>query len=319
MEQWQAYPDSAGASGSRRYTSNGGGGSNQMSPRDYSNGQAQQTQQAQPPAGFKFDPYQGGLNPQPTASTSPMTSPQLRDGNGDVRMQDAHDPYAGIKYPMRPHNHQHQLSGSLPSNMHQSQEPSAAAQRYSPMEVLSPPNSYAPSKAAPGAGQFTQSPAQRQSPVRSTSDYAPQSPYYGSRQTAPQLPPINPYAPGQDYPSSAIAAMDGGFMDPKSPRRIPQPAPQFEKGPVPELKKIRGPGDLRPKVNSQPAFRRANPEGGFISVGFRPPGLDDNLCHSLANQPCDSPSKRSPRIFLPPTGYAIPASSTSLRGTLVAS
>ncbi|KAM7187749.1 Protein kinase-like domain containing protein [Rhypophila sp. PSN 637] len=275
---WQAYPDSATGSGSRRY--NNGTSSNQMPPRDYGNGQPQvqhqqqqthiqhQQQQAQPPAGFKFEQYQGGLNPQQqTASTSPMTSPQLRDGNGDVRMQDANDPYAGIKYPLRPH-HQHQLSGGLSSNLHQSQEPSSAAQRYSPMEVLSPANSYAPSKPALGSNQFSQSPAQRQSPTRSA-DYGPQSPYYSSRQGSSHLPPLNQYTPGQPgqegYQSSAVAAMDNAYMDPKSPRRIVQPAPQFEKGPVPELKKIRGPSDLRPKVNAQPAFRRANPEGGFIS------------------------------------------------------
>jgi hypothetical protein len=49
------------------------------------------------------------------------------------------------------------------------------------------------------------------------------------------------------------------------------------KGPVPEFKKIRAPTDLRPKVTSQPLFRRANPEGGFISVSNAIPcfPLDD--------------------------------------------
>lgn len=317
MEQWQAYPDSATASGSRRYN---GTSSNQMSPRDYGNGQLQQQQQqaqiqqAQPPAGFKFEQYQGGLNPQQTSSTSPMTSPGLRDGNGDVRMQDAHDPYAGIKYPLRPH-HQQQLSGALPSNIHQSQEPSSAAQRYSPMEVLSPANSYAPPpKSALASSQFSQSPAQRQSPTRQ-SDYGPQSPYYSSRQGSSQLPPLNQYVPGpESYQSSTVAAMDAAYMDPKSPRRIPQPAPQFDKGPVPELKKIRAPSDLRPKVNTQPAFRRANPEGGFISVSLYPPVPLPSQCSYLADHSCGSPSKPLPCIFPPPTEYAIPISSTSRRG-----
>ncbi len=39
-------------------------------------------------------------------------------------------------------------------------------------------------------------------------------------------------------------------------------------GPAPEFKKLRSMGDLRPTVNTQPPFRRANPEGGFISVSF---------------------------------------------------
>jgi len=37
------------------------------------------------------------------------------------------------------------------------------------------------------------------------------------------------------------------------------------RGPVPEFRKIRGANDLRPKNSQQPPFRRANPEGGFIS------------------------------------------------------
>jgi dual specificity protein kinase YAK1 len=56
--------------------------------------------------------------------------------------------------------------------------------------------------------------------------------------------------------------------DPKSPRRpVPQSAPGVQgRGPVPEFTKVRSMSDLHPKVNAQPAFRRANPEGGFISV-----------------------------------------------------
>lgn len=239
-----------------------------MSPQHFNNGQVQVPSQSQPPAGFKYDQYQGGLNPQQSSSTnSPNTTPQLRDGNGDVSMPDAHDSYGGLnssmKYPLRPH-HQHHISGSRPTNLHSPQEPSAAAQRYSPMEALSPTSPYAKSG---GAGHYTQSPAQRQSPTRS-SDYTQQNnAYYTSqRQAPPQLPHINPYASGQDsYPSSVVSGMDGSYMDPKSPRRGPQAAPPMDKGPVPEFKKIRAMTDLTPTVQSQPPFRRANPEGGFIS------------------------------------------------------
>lgn len=277
MEPWQGYSDPAGGGGggSRRY--NGSSQQQQPSPRDYNSPQqhqqqppqgssSQQQQQQQPPAGFKYDQYQGGLNNQSPMVTSPMTSPQLRDGNGDVAMHDAQDPHSGIKYPMRPH-HQHHLSGSRAAGMYAGQEPSAAAQRYSPMEVLSPTSPYSQKP----ANQFTpqQQPSQRQSPTRP--EYSPQTAYYHSRQAPTQLPPMmNAYASGQDTysPSSGMGSMDGPY-DPKSPRRgAPQSnAPLVvDKGPVPELKKIRGPGDLRPKANPQPAFRRANPEGGFISV-----------------------------------------------------
>ncbi|KAI0005717.1 kinase-like protein [Xylariaceae sp. FL0662B] len=261
MDQWQGYPDAAG--GSRRFN-----GNNQMTQgREY----AHQGGQIQPHVGFKYDPYQGAINShphphshshssQPTA-TSPITTPQLRDGNGDVAMQDIHDSYGGIKYPMRPH-HQSHLSGGRTANLHSPSEPSVAAQRYSPVEALSPTSPYAPKPA--NQGQFSPH-SSRQSPTRT--EYSPQSPYYGRQGS--QLPPIAPYANNQEaYQSSGVPPLDGTFAnDPKSPRRALQ-APMnmpVERRPVPQLKKIAAPSDLRPKVNAQPPLRRANPEGGFIS------------------------------------------------------
>jgi dual specificity protein kinase YAK1 len=35
---------------------------------------------------------------------------------------------------------------------------------------------------------------------------------------------------------------------------------------VPKFQAVKNTADLQPKINSQPPFRRANPEGGFISV-----------------------------------------------------
>lgn len=256
MDQWQGYSDTAG--NPRRF--NGG---SQMTPgREY----GQQTTQVQPPIAFKYDQYQGALNSHAAqqAATSPINTPQLRDGNGDVPMQDAHDPYGSMKYPMRPH-HQSHLSGSRPGNLHSPSEPSSAAQRYSPMEVLSPTSPYAP-KSTTNQAQFSAPHTQRQSPTRG--EYQPQSSYY-SRQNS-QLPPITPYPNSQEnYPSSAVSNLDGAFAnDPKSPRRALQPVANapIEKRPVPQFKKISNVSELRPKVNSQPPFRRANPEGGFISV-----------------------------------------------------
>ncbi|KAM5345527.1 hypothetical protein ACJ41O_011388 [Fusarium nematophilum] len=262
--QWQSYPAATSPGSSRRHNGNS------QVPRDY-------TTQPPPPAGYKYDQFHGGAPVHPGAAAppasapvgnpaaSPIAPPQMRDGNGDVAMHDAHDAHAGIKYPMRPH-HQSHLSGGRPVNLHSPQEPSSATQRYSPMETLSPTSPYAPKSAS--NSQFASPTSQRQSPTRQP-DYS-QSPYFpGGRQhqQGQQLPPINPYASagGQEgYPSSAVANLDGAFnLDPKSPRR---PVPQaVARGPVPEFKKLRAPSDLRPKVNAQPAFRRANPEGGFIS------------------------------------------------------
>ncbi len=257
MEQWQGFQDPA--SGSRRYNGN------QMTPsREY--GQ-QQGSQVQPPVSFKYDQYQGSINSHSHSSqhgtTSPIATPQIRDGNGDVPMQDAHDPYnGGTKYPLRPH-HQSHISSGRSTNLHSPPEPSAAAQRYSPMEVMSPTSPYG-SKNQP-QGQFSAPHSQRQSPTRG--DYTTQSPYY-SRQNS-QLPPITPYTnSGDSYPSSAVTPLDGAYSnDSKSPRRPFQPAnSNTEKRPVPQFKKTANVADLRPKVNPQPPFRRANPEGGFISV-----------------------------------------------------
>jgi dual specificity protein kinase YAK1 len=266
MDQWQQFSDSGGSS--RRYNGNPPPGQQQPPMSREYNGSSQayngnaQTQQAQPPSGFTYEQYQGALSAHPQSLTaSPTATPQMRDGNGDVAMQDAGDPYSGMKYPMRPHHQQH-LSGSRPTAHHSSHEPSAAAQRYSPMETLSPSSPYAPQQ-----GQY---PAQgNRSPTRTGTFSSPTS-YYASRQQGQQLPPITPYASNNDsYPSSATAQLNAVFgNDPKSPRRpVPQSAQGPPgRGPVPEFTKIRAMTDLQPKVNAQPAFRRANPEGGFISV-----------------------------------------------------
>lgn len=261
MDQWGNYSDSAAAGGSRRYNGNPSSGQPPL-PREY-NGNPQ----AQPPAGFTYDQYQGGMSVHSQSlAASPTATPQVRDGNGDVAMSDAADSYSGMKYPMRPHHQQH-LSGSRVAAHHSPQEPSAAAQRYSPMETLSPSSPYGASQQ--GQNQYgSQTAAQRQSPTRPGAYSSPNS-YYSSRQQSQQLPPITPYSSNNDsYPSSATAQLNAVFgNDTKSPRRPGPPLSQGPpgRGPVPEFTKIRTLADLHPKVNAQPAFRRANPEGGFIS------------------------------------------------------
>jgi dual specificity protein kinase YAK1 len=247
MDQWQGYSDATGGP-QRRYNGNG--------QQEY-NVSRQNSQLQHSPGALRYDQYGNVTH---SSATSPLSTPQLRDNNGDIPMADAHDAYGSMKYPMRPH-HQSHHSGGRPPAMNLPSEPSAAAQRYSPMEVL-PPTSPYNSKSA--TGQFS---PHRQSPTRANSnhDYS-SSPYYGNSRQGSQLPTINPYGNnGQDsQPNSAVSPFDGATNDPKSPQRRTYPA---EKKPVPEFKKIRAPNDLRPKVNAQPAFRRADPEGGFISVG----------------------------------------------------
>jgi len=276
MDQWQTYQDPAG--GPRRYNS-----SNQGTPgREYSQ---------QPPAGYKYDQYQSGSNP--LSSPNSAASSHVRDGNGDVPMHDAHDPYGTTKYPIRPH-HQSHPSGSRSSTLHSPQEPSAAAQRYSPMEVLSPNSPYG-SKGVANQGQHSAPLSQRQSPTRA--EYPAQSPYYGARQ-APQLPPLSPYSGNQDSISSFMnsGGLDGSFMMELNPTRHSlQPPP--EKRPVPQFKKLSALTELKPRVNSQPPFRRANPEGGFISP------LQALTCHlpstyRICNPNFKYESSRNPRRVL---------------------
>ncbi|KAF4123256.1 hypothetical protein GMORB2_6806 [Geosmithia morbida] len=248
--QWQSYADPSGAA--RRH--NGAVPQQQAPP------------QQPPPPTYKYDHYGGApvASAGTSSAASPLAAPHIRDGNGDIAMHDAHDAHAGIKYPMRPLHQSHPSSSGRGSGLHSPADASSAAQRYSPMDTLPPSSPYAPKPPA-----FSNPPSQRQSPAKQA-EYST-SPYYPARQPPPsqQLPPLSTYASApshEAYPSSAVSASSDMPLfppDPKSPRRqAPMPAPR---GPVPEFQKVRGPNDLRPKLNQQPPFRRANPEGGFIS------------------------------------------------------
>lgn len=257
MDQWQ-YSNAPGAP--RRFNSDG------PPPQQASryNGAAQPPTQA----AYGYDQFQQGSNSHSSSmNPSPALQPTIRDGNGDIAMQDANtESYPAKTYPMRPHHSQHLSPGRGPT--HTQGEQSSAAQRYSPMETLSPTSPYTSSPT------INQNPyaAARQSPTRPGTYSSPGS-YYSSRQQNQQLPPITPYPSNNEgYPPSATVQLNAVFgnNDPKSPRirGPPQQAPTSGKGSVPQFQKVRSVSDLQPKINAQPAFRRANPEGGFISVGL---------------------------------------------------
>ena len=79
-------------------------------------------------------------------------------------------------------------------------------------------------------------------------------------------------SPESFYPQSATAQLNAVYnRDQRSPRTSTNPnppqLPPIGRGPVPQFEKnIANTADLKPKINTQPPFRRANPEGGFISV-----------------------------------------------------
>ncbi|KAI9852230.1 MAG: dual specificity protein kinase yak1, partial [Pleopsidium flavum] len=289
-QQWPSYSDMS-PSRQTRY-SQGAHATPQQQAREF-NGAAQQHQ---PPAGFSYEAYQAPLNTSHPHSmaTSPSGTPHARkyNGDGDIPMEDA-DPYNRMKYTSRP-NQQHRISGQ-----YLSQEESSAARRYSPMHTLSPSSPYAASPQQAAYGSYTQQTyPSRQSPTRpnpytsqsqsqsyhtspstSPTEYIPRtnadldaSFAAALRQQPPHLPPIQPNDgnPDQYYPQSATAQLNAVFgREARSPRHL-QPQQQqalqgSSRGPVPRFRKLKNVQVLESRINDQPAFRRANPEGGFIS------------------------------------------------------
>ncbi|KAI4096720.1 MAG: hypothetical protein LQ348_006558 [Seirophora lacunosa] len=193
-------------------------------------------------------------------AVSPSGTPRTSSYSGDVdtAMEDA-DPYNPMKYPARP-SHSNRPSAQY--------IPQASAQRYSPMQT-STPSAHHP---APHAQYPSQNSSARQSPTRN--QYSTPSHTFYSTPTSSrplQLPPIQAGDPISDqfYPGSATAQLNAVFgreaKSPRHPRSAQQTPFDMPRGPVPRFRRLERNGDLEPKVNTQPAFRRANPEGGFIS------------------------------------------------------
>lgn len=93
----------------------------------------------------------------------------------------------------------------------------------------------------------------------------------GSR--PPRLPPLQAtdLSLDQYYPPSAGSQLASAFgQDARSPRptSMSGAGQQPGRGPVPKFQKIKSVQELQPRINVQPPYRRANPEGGFISVSF---------------------------------------------------
>ncbi|KAK5125783.1 hypothetical protein LTR85_012059 [Meristemomyces frigidus] len=198
------------------------------------------------------------------------------DADGDLPMVDE-DPYNKQKYAARPTSNvqQNRLSAQYLQQDDGSGAQSRAAARYSPM------NTSPTSPQMSGANQYaTYTPQQsaRASPSRQSQYASPtqqQQRYYASppsstRAHSSQLPPLQSnMSPGSSYfPQSATQQLNAvfGHEAPRSPlgAQHQQLAPG-EKGPVPQFSKVQPGSDLQPRVNQQPPFRRANPEGGFIS------------------------------------------------------
>lgn len=213
-----------------------------------------------------------GTSPVPSPLTSSVASltiasaPQKMDYEGDMdgdlvmHDQDADNPYNSNKY-AKPRTNS-RLSQYVPNEQ---QDVASRTARYSPMNT-SPTSTYvsSPTQQQQPASQYTSyTPQQsaRQSPSR-------QNPYTSPRYYASPLPPIQSNFSPTQYPQSATQALNTIFShEPQSPslQQQQQQTTAPTRTGVPQFTKCNGTESLVPRVNTQPPFRRANPEGGFIS------------------------------------------------------
>lgn len=216
--------------------------------------------------------------------------PHNGDLDGDITMEDQ-DPFNQAKY--RPAATTNSASSSRPQSQYlpahlQDDAASRTANRYSPMttapttpynnsNVSSPPQqlnhyiSYTPQQAS----SARHSPS-RQNPYTSPTQAPPQqqryyaSPPSASRAHTSQLPPLqanNMSSPASYYPQSATQQLNAVFGHDMDSSKNSQPA-HASAAPgdaVPQFTPVRDISTLQPRINAQPPFRRANPEGGFIS------------------------------------------------------
>jgi len=59
-----------------------------------------------------------------------------------------------------------------------------------------------------------------------------------------------------------------------SPTSVPMHSVPVTRVQVPRFAKCEKVSELKPQLNAQPLFRRADPEGGFISVSIRTKGME---------------------------------------------
>ena len=221
------------------------------------------------------------------AATLALSSPQAGEARTrttmeynnveDAVMEDA-DPFNRQKYAQpQQQTRSRPTSQYLPADQ-PLEATSRAAARYSPMHT-SPTTSYVPatSQQIPPTQYYTPQQPSRQSPTRHNPYASPtqQGRYYASppssaRPQSNQLPPIQSnVSPTSYYPQSATRQLNAMFSDdpqsPMGPQAPPQARVAEPRTGVPQFSKVRSLSDLEPRVTAQPPFRRANPEGGFIS------------------------------------------------------
>ncbi|KAL7276917.1 dual specificity protein kinase yak1 [Rhizina undulata] len=290
MDPRPVYSSDASASRQPRYANNvlQQNNTSPQLPRDFTSQPPQPaSQQQQPQQQQGYQPYHAQ-----SGTAQPLTSPTARMENNsdymDVQMPDADSYRAKYQSTRQPY------LGT---------EESSASQRYSPMNTaISPQASYSSSFNPPSTYNQMPSYQHRQSPSRpnytsTTQSYYSQNTSSGSpRTSAPtsaqtyqhplqqqqpvlqqsgRVPTLEPPPSlvsmssnpnlgadangGRYYPSSAAVPQSATFEQPPPMRQSPP------RDPPPRFTRVTSVNDLEPRANAQPQFRRANPEGGFIS------------------------------------------------------
>ncbi|EER40010.1 protein kinase [Histoplasma capsulatum H143] len=208
---------------------------------------------------------------------------QFNNGLGDHPPQTQKYPATSAGSGGQPQQHQHQQQNQAP--MGYTYEP-----YQTPGTVPKAPSGNSMSKTVsmtssptPLAGEFTDQdvtmedadPYNRAKYAAKPSHQRGSSQFLSSEEStaARRYSPMNPaeMGPDQFYPHSAAPQTNPAFGQSVKPRgqaplhNILLPQQQHQRGPVPKFVKVKSTQELKPRINAQPAFRRANPEGGFIS------------------------------------------------------
>lgn len=231
----------------------------------------QQQQQHQPQSlqdGFLYEPYQRSIansNTSAMSSTSSASAPPQEfarngaPGEADVHMEDA-DPYNRSKYPSRPTHHQRLSQQFL--------QESSAAQRYSPMNPsVTPSHVSSPKTQLQSSFNYNiQTPTSRQSPNRNYAADRYGEPPTPTRFNSTYLPSLqrSEMSPDSYFPGSSANA-NLSPSDARSPISSQGQAAPPSLGPVPRFRKVQSMQDISHRVHTQPLYRRADPEGGFLS------------------------------------------------------
>jgi dual specificity protein kinase YAK1 len=88
-----------------------------------------------------------------------------------------------------------------------------------------------------------------------------EQPSYGPTPSMFGQDPYYPYSPTDQF-----AGAKNGNAQTITRQQSMAYARRVDASSIPKIRKIKSIQDLQPQINSQPPYRRANPEGGFISV-----------------------------------------------------